>query len=297
MSTIISTTVLSCTYLCSMRPSVKFTSQSSLSENMSTHDKNTSGPRKRKWGSSPPQNSMTEPPASSTYTNAFKAGVALFRDVTDTCPKPPRRAHRRISKKSVAPGTILPQEPSSSTGCKGPKKLAPITTSSVWKLDEETGTFVTVVPVDKAVNRPARPAISAPRYHRPISSAMSSVDPHDKERHTSLFSTAVGGDSGPRHEAPLPEAVERPFSVQYPTYARGLDHFSVEQALSRHARRRAAAARRWDHEIIPSLIRPYMEYIRRSKWGQSHIDHVSVECSCGGPAVFKVVTTVYMDRT
>ncbi|KAF9502774.1 hypothetical protein BS47DRAFT_1370025 [Hydnum rufescens UP504] len=235
-------------------PSAHFVdTHSSLCSSVGSHSVGLCAPgqwlEKEKMGSSPPQNSMTDP--SSTYTNAFKAGMALFQDVANTCPKPPRRAHHGISKKSVAPKTILPQEPSSSTGRKGPKKLAPIATSSVWKLDEETGTFVTIVPVHKAVNRPARPAISAPHYHRPVSSAMSSVNLHDKECHTSLFSTAVGGDSTPRHEAPLPEAVEHPFSVQYPTYARGLDHFSVEQALSRHARRRAAAAWRWDHEIIP----------------------------------------------
>ena len=266
---------------------------------MGTHERNTSGPRKRKQGSSPPQNSITKTPPSSTYMNAFKTGMALFQGVTDTCPNPPRHVHCMISKKSVALGTNPLQEPSSSISHKGPKKLAPMASSSVWELDEETGTFITVIPVHKAVNWPAQPAISAPHYHRPMSSTASSVvssaNPHDKEHCTSLFSSAVGSNST-CHEAPLPEAVEHPFSIQYPTYARGLDHISVEQALSHHAHHQAAAAQRWDHEIIPSLIHPYMEYVCQSKWGQSPIDPVAVKCLCGGPVVFKVVTTVYMDH-
>jgi hypothetical protein len=259
---------------------------------MPDHKKKAISSRKRKRESSPPQNSITTTPSSSTYVNAFKTGMVLFQDVADAHPKLRRRARHTILKKSAHVGTVPPQKPSNSMSHEVPRTLAPVTKIPTWKLDEETGTFVTVVPIHKAINQPARPAISKPRYHRPASSA----DLHNKQGHASLFSSTVRHDSDPRHQTALPEAVESSFPIQYPTYARSLDHFSVEQTLSRHARRRAAAARKWDHEIIPSLIRPYMAYIRQSKWGQSPIDPPSFECSCGGPVVCKVVTTVYMDR-
>ena len=125
---------------------------------------------------------------------------------------------------------------------------------------------------------------------------MPSADLHNEQTHPSLFSSTVGGDNDSGHRTVSPVTVEHPFPVEYPMYARSLDRFSVEQTLSHHARRQAAAAQRWDHEVIPSLVHPYMEYIHQSKWGQSRIDPPSVKCSCGGPAVLKVVTTVYMDH-
>ncbi|KAF9503945.1 hypothetical protein BS47DRAFT_1309035 [Hydnum rufescens UP504] len=93
-----------------------------------------------------------------------------------------------------------------------------------------------------------------------------------------------------------PKAVEEPFVVQYPLYARDLDRISVEQKLSRHVRRRAAAAQRWNRDVIPGLIRPYMEHMRESQRGQLPTSPVPHTCSCDGVGVMKQVTAVYMDR-
>ena len=38
---------------------------------------------------------------------------------------------------------------------------------------------------------------------------------------------------------------------------------------SRHARRKLAAARRWNNEVLPSLIQPFMEYERNTHSGSA----------------------------
>ena len=199
-----------------MQPSVILTLQP-LSDNMSDHKNDAGSSGKRKRGPSSPPNTNTP---SSTYANAFKTGAMLFQDVADAHPQPqpPRPARHSISKKSAHLRTIPLRERSSSTSTrrKGPRKPAPVTTASAWKLDKETGTFVAVVSAHEAVvNRPPRSAISNPHYHRPISSA----DSHDHQSHTSLFSSTVGDDSDARYQTSSPAAVEHPFPVQYPTYA------------------------------------------------------------------------------
>ncbi|KAF9518971.1 hypothetical protein BS47DRAFT_1255603, partial [Hydnum rufescens UP504] len=54
--------------------------------------------------------------------------------------------------------------------------------------------------------------------------------------------------------------------------------------------------RRWDRDVIPALVRPYMAYIRLSQRGQSRTDPPPIKCSCNCRGVLKQVTAVYMDH-
>jgi len=67
--------------------------------------------------------------------------------------------------------------------------------------------------------------------------------------------------------------------------------------LSRHARRRYAAARRWNIEVLPALIEPFMAYERRAQSDLSSSDN-GVEhhlCNCSQKNTLFIVC-VYLDR-
>jgi hypothetical protein len=156
---------------------------------------------------------------------------------------------------------------------------------------------VAVVPTEShtvASRSGPRSYISKPRYHR---KKQSSEPPDTVPPRPSIFSCVINQGSGTGDGSLSPKATEQTFVVQYPVYARDLEKLTIEKKLSRHARRRAAAANRWDRDVIPALIRPYMEYMRKSERGQAHIDPPSTQCSCSGRGISKQVTAVHMDRT
>ncbi|KAF9507986.1 hypothetical protein BS47DRAFT_1272122, partial [Hydnum rufescens UP504] len=66
--------------------------------------------------------------------------------------------------------------------------------------------------------------------------------------------------------------------------------------LSCHAHQRSAAAQRWDCDVIPVLVHPYMAYICLSQQGQYCTDPPPIKCSCSCRGVLKQVTAVYMDH-
>ena len=67
---------------------------------------------------------------------------------------------------------------------------------------------------------------------------------------------------------------------------------------SRHARRRLAAARRWNTEVLPALIQPYMAYERMLQSGSLTLpsgngtDHFLCDCI----KQLLPITCVYLDR-
>jgi hypothetical protein len=67
---------------------------------------------------------------------------------------------------------------------------------------------------------------------------------------------------------------------------------------SRHARRKLAAARRWNTEVLPALIQPYMGYERMLQSGSLALssgkgtDHFL----CGCTKQLLLITCVYLDR-
>jgi len=67
---------------------------------------------------------------------------------------------------------------------------------------------------------------------------------------------------------------------------------------SRHVRRKLAAARRWNIEVLPSLIQPYMAYIRMTQSGsvpltfENGVEHFL--CNCPKHAL--LITCIYLDR-
>ena len=233
-------------------------------------------PRKRKRSPS-----VLEPPspsiATQSYSGTLEKGKRIFQAVVA-----PKQSHR--PKKSKMPmhtvsnnKTSRSLSPTRSKAGMKPRMIAP----TAWKFHSETGMFVTTVPIN--LGAAGRPNISKPRYHQKHRMSEPSRPPDD----TPLTKSS---------RMPSPMATEQQFFVQYPNYAERLDKFSVENRVSRHARRRAAAAQRWDRDVIPALVRPYMKYMCQSQRGQSCPDPLPFECSCNGRGVLKQVTAVYMDR-
>jgi CxC1 like cysteine cluster associated with KDZ transposases len=246
--------------------------------------------RERSPSASNPHPSSSAP--SDTYSSTLEKGLKTFQAVIAK-----ETSSRKVSKKPMtavyrANPSQLPTPTLSQTNTK------PITSAvTAWKFHGDTGTFIATVPI----NRPAAPraSITKPRYHRKVRISEPSQPSHDTR--PSLFSSdgfedELGSGGDEPSGAPSPMATEQRYVVHYPNYATRLDNFSVENKLSRHARRRSAAARRWDRDVIPALIRPYMEYMHLSQRGQSRTDPPPIECSCNCRGVLKQVTAVYMDR-
>lgn len=252
------------------------------------------GPQKCKRSPSAPKSHPSSSTSADLYSSTLEKGKKTFHAVIakETC------SHRVSKKSNIVSTADSSQRPSPTLPQANTKHIT--TSATTWKFHSETGTFVATVPMNKRTAAP-RPTISKPRYHRKDQISEPSQPSHDTRSRPSLFSSdgfedelGIGGNES--SGVPSPMATERPFVVQYPNYATRLDNFSVENKLSRHARRRSAAARRWDCDVIPALIRPYMEYMHRSQRGQSRTDPPPIECSCNGHGVLKQVTAVYMDR-
>jgi hypothetical protein len=256
---------------------------------------NCRSPRKRKRTPNASKSRPSSPtPADTSYSATLEKGLKTFQAVIAK-----KTRSRMVSKKpkrivnGANSSELLPQ-PLSHVNTK------PSTaTATTWKFHNDTSTFVPTAPISQSTAVP-RPNITKPRYHRKVQIPEPSHPSHDTRSRPSLFSDGfedeLGTGGNESSGMPLLMATEQRFVVQYPNYATHLDSFSVENKLSRHVRRRSAAARRWDRDIIPSLIRPYMEYMRRSQRGQSRMDPPPTKCSCNGHGVLKQVTAVYMDR-
>lgn len=251
-------------------------------------------PQKRKRSPNASNSRPSSPtPADTSYSTTLEKGLKTFQAVIAK----EARSHK-VSKKLkriVTDSSQLPPQTLSQVHTK-----PSTSTATTWKFHSDTGTFVATVPINQSTAVP-RPNISKPRYHQKVRIPESSHPSHDTCSRPSLFSfdgfdNESGTDGNESSGVPPPMATEQRFVVQYPNYATRLDNFSVENKLSRHARRRSAAARRWDRDVIPALIRPYMEYMRQSQRGRSHADPPPIECSCNGHGVLKQVTAVYMDR-
>jgi hypothetical protein len=68
--------------------------------------------------------------------------------------------------------------------------------------------------------------------------------------------------------------------------------------LSRHSRRKLAAARRWNTEVLPALIKPFMAYERMTQSGSVALSENGVEhylCNCLRRQPLSI-TCVYLDR-
>jgi hypothetical protein len=67
--------------------------------------------------------------------------------------------------------------------------------------------------------------------------------------------------------------------------------------LSRHAQRKYAAARRWNTEVLPALIEPFMAYEKKAKSNLSSSDNGGEHylCNCTQKHVLFIIC-VYLDR-
>ncbi|KAF9505373.1 hypothetical protein BS47DRAFT_1368124 [Hydnum rufescens UP504] len=137
-----------------------------------------------------------------------------------------------------------------------------------------------------------------PRYHQnaPSSEPSHLPDPGGPSMFSGDIEEELAAGGGNVSSLTSPKAVKEPFVVQYPLYARDLDQISVEQKLSQHVCRQAAAVQHWNRDVIPGLIHLYMEHMRKSQQGQLPTSPVPHTCSCDGIGVMKQVTAVYMDR-
>lgn len=244
-----------------------------------------------------------DPSTSTVHSNTFESSMEMFRAVANSMSSSGSAAVKASkNRKSTAsttnprhapsPKLRVPSIPQRNTGGASGR-------GTTWKLDTDTGTFVAVTQTAQPMKGPIpRANISRPRYHRSTLPSKFSDVPQSRP---SLFSGDIKegsseADGNNVSRFPSPEAIEVPFTIQCPTYINDLDRITVETKLSRHARRRAAAALRWDRDVIPSLIRPYMEYMRKSRQGELPPGPASNVCSCNGHGVLKQVTAVYMDR-
>jgi hypothetical protein len=77
----------------------------------------------------------------------------------------------------------------------------------------------------------------------------------------------------------------------------GNTHF-IKDRQSRHSRRRYGAAHRWNADVLPSLIRPYMALRAATNSGRDHIPAPTETtlCSCGEHNVRLEITCVYLKR-
>ncbi|KAF9505612.1 hypothetical protein BS47DRAFT_1400242 [Hydnum rufescens UP504] len=233
--------------------------------------------RKRKRHSSPPGTSPSLSP-STMYSSTLDKSMKMFKAVTDSVSSVKETASARKTPKAQEstsrtayprlPSTSMPSQDTHSQSGMQHRASAP---GSTWKLDRNTGTFVAVVPTVRSTetSRSApRASISKPHYHR---NKQPSEASHSAHPSPSMFSGIIeeGSGTGGSNVGSSLGATEQPFVIQYPIHAGGRNEHSVEKKLSRHARRRAAAAHRWDRDVIPALIRPYMEYMHESQRGQA----------------------------
>ncbi|KAF9514979.1 hypothetical protein BS47DRAFT_1450002 [Hydnum rufescens UP504] len=221
------------------------------------------------------------PPTSAAYFSAYEDSMKMFQAATNSITKQnPTHGASKSMTPTANPGptsasmcrvTPLPQ---SST-----KRVSTMQAIHLWQLYQQIEAL-------------------RPRYHQnaPSSEPSHLPDPGGPSMFSGDIKEELAAGGGNVSSLTSPKAVKEPFIVQYPLYARDLDRISVEQKLSRHVHRRAAAAQRWNRDVIPGLIRLYMEHIRESQRGQLPTSPVPHTCSCNGIGVMKQVTAVYMDH-
>ncbi|KAF9510572.1 hypothetical protein BS47DRAFT_1364465 [Hydnum rufescens UP504] len=226
--------------------------------------------RKRKCPSSRLQ-THPSPPTSTAYSSAYEDSMKMFQAATNSITKRnPTHGASKSTTPTANPGptsasmfrvTPLPQ---SST------KRVSTMQGTTWKLDPNSNTFVAVVPMNRGtkVQRPTpRANISRPCYHQnaPSSEPSHLPDPGGPSMFSGDIEEELAAGGGNVSSLTSPKAVEEPFVVQYPLYARDLDWISVEQKLSRHVHRWAAAVQHWNRDVIPGLIHLYMEHMCESQ--------------------------------
>ncbi|KAF9514837.1 hypothetical protein BS47DRAFT_1392103 [Hydnum rufescens UP504] len=212
------------------------------------------------------------PPTSATYLSAYEDSMRMFQAATNS-----------ITKRNLAHGVSKSMTPTANLGPTSAStfRVIPLPQSSTKHVSTMQGTTWKLDPNS-----------NMPRYHQnaPSSEPSHLPDPGGPSMFSGDIEEELAAGGGNVSSLTSPKAVEEPFVVQYPLYARDLDQISVEQKLSQHVRRRAAAAQHWNHDVIPGLIRPYMEHMHKSQQGQLPTSPVPHTCSCDGVGVMKQVT-------
>lgn len=228
------------------------------------------------------------------FQSLLESGSAHSRPSAPGPSKPGRRVR----------STTNMQPPEAINSSRSRKKLAntrPTIPMVACHFDEATGRFVEAVSQQTAPRR-LRTRITHPRLYTSdcddldtefaLQSSNHDFGTKGQTSHRLLY------DSSPSNNLIHLTDMEIPIHVTYPPNAAANDTLRIANKLSRHARRQLSCARRWGTDVLPHLIRPYMQYIRLSDAGHvsTMLGSEPVICKCSGDVVKRNVTCVYMDR-
>jgi hypothetical protein len=140
---------------------------------------------------------------------------------------------------------------------------------------------------------PSRPA-KKPRHTK----APSTLPPQESLAPPPSLEYMVSSVSSPEVPLARSEYVHwRAIDVQYEDQVSPTKIQIMKDRRSRHARRKHAQADRWNRDVLPSLIRPFMQ-VTRERFSRSSANTPSppITCKCGGKSRTLVVLCVSMER-